>query len=530
MEPNKKRKLFNIFALIGLLLANLIFFLTIWLASKYDKVSLDQFIYQMKSSAAGANRSLAKSAWVRVGLYGIGLTALEALAFFLISGKFRKALHENKAYLKLCATRVCKFVTKRALPLALALLIISCTFFTMELNVVHYVKALATDSNFVEDEYVDPYSVQITFPEEKRNLIYIFLESMEVAYADTEAGGPITNNFIPELTQLAEENINFSHDADLGGAHSFSGTTWTAAALVSQTSGVAVQVPLTAGRFGGTDEDSTYMPGIVSIGEILEDAGYRQMFLMGSDSDFGGRDTYFTEHGNYEIVDTKALKAQGRLPEDYDVWWGFEDKKLWDYAKEELTQLSQGDQPFNFTMLTCDSHFPNGYRCEDCGEEYDAKYPNVLHCCSKKVVEFIDWCKEQPFYENTTIVLCGDHLTMDPNFFNDVNPEYKRTIYNCIINAPLEPVNEKNRVFGTFDMFPTTLAALGVEIEGNRLGMGTNLFSTVPTLAEEFGFEHVDYEFQKNSDFYNSKFLDMYEMPRTDEEFTGTSTETGTTE
>ena len=514
MIETRRRKLFNTLALIGLLLANLIFLLTIWLASKYDKVSLDQFVYQLKSSAAGANRSLKKSVWVRVGLYGVLLTFGEMLLFFIISGKLRKLLHENKVYLMLCATKVCRFVTQRALPLALALLLISMTFFTLELDVVHYVKALATNSSFVEDEYVDPYSVQINFPEQKRNLIYIFLESMEVTYADTEAGGPIIDNFIPELTQLAQDYINFSHDSDLGGAQSFSGTTWTAAALVSQTSGVAMQVPLTAGRYGGTDEDSQYMPGVVTIGEVLEDAGYKQVFIMGSDAEFAGRNTYFSSHGNYEILDTKALKAAGRLPEDYDVWWGFEDNKLWEFAKEELAQLSESDQPFNLTLLTCDSHFPNGYRCADCGREYKKKYPNVLHCCSKKIVEFIEWCQEQPFYENTTIVLCGDHLTMDPNFFKEVNLEYNRTIYNCIINAPQTPVNEKNRLFGTFDMFPTTLGALGVEIEGDRLGLGTNLFSATPTLAEEYGVEYVDYELQKNSDFYNSKFLQMYDMPR----------------
>ena len=513
MESSKKRKWIYIIALFGLLLANLIFLLTIWLANKYDKVSLDQFIYQLKSSAAGANRSLKKSAWIRVGLYGSLLTAGEAFIVFVLSGKFRKLLHENKAYIKLCTTKVCRFIVKRALPLAMCLLLISLVFFTMELNVVHYVKALATNSDFIETEYVDPTTVKMTFPEKKQNLIYIFLESMEVTYADREAQGPITDNFIPELTKLAEENINFSHDDDLGGAQSFSGTTWTAAALVSQTSGVAVQVPLNAGRFGGTDEDSEFMPGLPTIGEILEDAGYNQMFLMGSDADFGGRYTYFVDHGNYDILDTKALKEQGRLPADYDIWWGFEDKKLWEYAKEELTRLSQSGEPFNFTMLTCDSHFPNGYRCEDCGREYSKKYPNVLHCCSKKVMEFVEWCKQQPFYENTTIVLCGDHLTMDPKFFADVNPEYERTIYNCIINAPIDPVNEKNRVFGTYDMFPTTLAALGVEIEGDRLGLGTNLFSEKPTLAEEFGFDYVDYELQKNSDFYNSKCLNMYPMP-----------------
>ena len=518
LEQNSKRKWLNVLAVVGLLAANLIFLLTIWLANKYDKVSLDQFIYQLKSSAAGANRSLAKSVWVRVGLYGVLLTALEVFGYLLASGKLKKLMHENKVYLQLCTTKICRFITRRALPLAMAMLLISLTFFTLELNVVHYVTALSTDSSFIEENYVDPYSVELKFPQQKRNLIYIFLESMEVTYAEPAAGGPITANFIPELTQLAEENINFSHTDGLGGAHSFSGTTWTAAALVSQTSGVAVQVPLNAGRFGGADENSEYMPGVVSIGEILEDAGYNQMFLMGSDAEFGGRNTYFTDHGNYELLDTKALKAAGRLPEDYDIWWGFEDKKLWDYAKEELTRLGESDQPFNFTMLTCDSHFPNGYKCEDCGTEYAEKYPNVLHCCSIKVMEFIQWCQQQPFYENTTIVLCGDHLTMDPNFFADVNPEYKRSVYNCIINAPIDPVNEKNRTFGTFDMFPTTLAALGVEIEGDRLGLGTNLFSDQQTLAEIHGIEYVDYELQKNSDFYNSHFLNMYPMPEKKED------------
>ena len=164
MEQNKKRKWLNVLALVGLLAANLIFLLTIWLANKYDKVSLDQFIYQLKSSAAGANRSLAKSVWVRVGLYGALLTAAEVFGYFLVSGKLSKLLHQNKVYLKLCTTKICRFITRRALPLAMAMLLISLTFFTLELNVVHYVTALTTNSTFVEENYVDTYSVQLTFP------------------------------------------------------------------------------------------------------------------------------------------------------------------------------------------------------------------------------------------------------------------------------------------------------------------------------------------------------------------------------
>jgi phosphoglycerol transferase len=329
---------------------------------------------------------------------------------------------------------------------------------------------------------------------------------MEVTFGEPEAGGAIYENFIPELAQLAAENVNFSNDEGLGGAMSFAGTTWTAAAMVTQTSGVNVQVPLDAEYFGG---ENGYMPGLVSIGDILEAEGYNQTLLVGSDAGFGGREDYFREHGNYNIVDIKRLKERNWLPADYDVWWGFEDAKLFGVAKLELAALAAKGEPFNFTMLTCDTHFPDGYHCQKCQDEYPEQYPTVARCSSRMVYDFIRWIQEQPFYENTTIVISGDHLTMDPNFMQEVDENYLRTIYNCIINPAVEPVQEKNREFGTFDMMPTTLAAMGVKIQGDRLGLGTNLFSDKHTLAEMYGFEALDWELQKRSEFYNTRFLGL---------------------
>ncbi len=483
----------ELLVLLGLLAGNLIFFLTIWMASKYDKVTLDQFIYQMKSSAAGANRSLRNSALVRVGGYG----AASTMAMYL----FYRLCHWKRLNFRLT-----KFVVRRAMSLVLAIVLMASALFTVKLDLVQYVSAVASNSSFYEDHYVDPNEVQLTFPEEKRNLIYIFLESMENTFMETEAGGPIYENFLPELSQLAEENVNFSHDDDLGGALSFSGTTWTAAAMVTQTSGVNVQVPLNAEYYGG---EKGYMPGLTTIGQVLEAEGYSQTLLVGSDAEFGGRDAYFKEHGNYNIVDLNTLKDRGWLRQDYRKWWGFEDQKLFAAAKLELSAIAKQGQPFNFTLLTCDSHFPNGYRCKSCENEYPERYPTVMRCASRQIVDFVNWCKEQPWYENTTIVISGDHLTMDPKFMQDVDGNYIRTIYNCIINPAVEPVQEKNRVFGTFDMFPTTLAAMGVEIEGERLGLGTNLFSAKPTLAELYGFDTLDWELQKTSKFYNETFLGL---------------------
>ena len=89
----------------------------------------------------------------------------------------------------------------------------------------------------------------------------------------------------------------------------------------------------------------------------------------------------------------------------------------------------------------------------------------------------------------------------------DIDPEYTRSIYNCIIHAVSEPVKEKKRQFGTFDLFPTTLAALGVKIDGDRLALGTNLFSDRATLTEQFGYDFLVEELQKQSDFYDSELL-----------------------
>lgn len=505
-KANRKTLLRGLLVAVCLLAGNLLFFLTIWMASKYDKVTLDQFIYQLKSSAAGANRSLANSAIVRVGVYGVAAWLGQLVIYWLCSDRFLKFLRNIPLVRKLRSTRFSRFVARRAVALVLAVLIASASFFTVELNLVRFVSAATTESEFYEDHYVDPNYASLTFPEQKRNLIYIFLESMETTFGETEAGGPIYDNFIPELTQLAEENVNFSNDDGFGGALSFSGTTWTAAAMVTQTSGVNVQVPLNAEYYGG---ENGYMPGVTSIGEILDREGYNQTLLVGSDAEFGGRDAYFTEHGNYNIVDLNTLKERGWLRHDYRKWWGFEDAKLFNVAKLELAALYEQGEPFNFTMLTCDTHFPNGYKCYDCEKEYPERYPRVMRCSARKVMAFIEWCKEQPWYENTTIVLCGDHLTMDPNFMEGVDENYVRTVYNCIINPAVEPVNEKNREFGTFDMFPTTLAAMGVQIEGDRLGLGTNLFSAKPTLCELYGFETLDWEIQKKSEFYNTRFLGL---------------------
>lgn len=90
---------------------------------------------------------------------------------------------------------------------------------------------------------------------------------------------------------------------------------------------------------------------------------------------------------------------------------------------------------------------------------------------------------------------------MDSDFCEDVDPDYERKTYTCYINAAAEPATDQKRTFSTLDNFPTTLAAMGVKIEGDRLALGTNLFSDRPTLTEEVGLDNENRELEKKSTF-----------------------------
>ena len=506
-KEEKRRRAGYILAGVLLLLACVVFFATIWFLREYDDIRLDQILYQIKAPAEGTPSVYRFRAVFGVGFWSVLSAAVLFLSYMCVSGRVKKWITSYRRYEEYTTGKVCAFFRIHYIRIAAWLLVASFLFFCMKLNVGSYVVTTSIPSDFIEENYVKPETSLLKFPEQKRNLIYIFLESMENTYAQDPDGDGVANDYIAELTHLADTYVNFSENDGLGGALNYDGTTWTAAALVSQTSGLPVKVPLLSGNFGG--EDVPYMPGIISIGDLLKAQGYKQVFLMGSDAGFGGRRHYITEHGGYEIGDTKAMIAAGRLPEDYAEWWGYEDAKLFDFAKQTITELAAQDEPFNVTMLTADTHYPDGYICDNCEEKQDNHYANVLSCSSKRVYEFISWVQQQDFYENTTIIITGDHLTMDPEILESIDENYTRTIYNCIINSAVEPVQEKNRRFGVFDMFPTTLAAMGVEIKGDRLALGTNLFSEEKTLTEIYGREFLNDELQKNSEFYNETILDV---------------------
>lgn len=455
-----------------------------WMFATWTNLSMDELVYHLTAPLDGTNTDMI---WDYVRVCAVPtILVIFFLILILIAWRKKEKVHLFRGIINL---------------VALVGIIVMLGYTWTELGVGDYLKDQNTESKFIEDEYVDPTDVEVVFPEQKRNLIYIFLESMETTYSDVDDGGAFDENVIPELTEIAQTNEDFSGaDPKLNGGYSLAGTTWTLGAMFAQTSGLPLNISISANDM---DTQDSFFPGVTTLGDILSDAGYTQTLLIGSEAQFGGRKLYFQEHGNYEMEDYSYAIENGLIPSDYKVWWGYEDQKLFEFAKEKLLQLSQGDEPFNLTMLTVDTHFEDGYVCEQCPTEYDTQYSNVMACSSRQVGEFLKWIQQQDFYENTTIVISGDHPTMDSDYCAEIDQEgnYDRRVFTAYINAAAYAQDQQERTYSTFDNFPTTLAALGVQIDGDRLGLGTNLFSGTKTLLEEFGNSKVNDELKKKSEF-----------------------------
>ena len=486
---------------IGMGIAILLLFLGLalnygvyYLEKNFGDVPIGQLIYHIHTPLEGTNTSSF------VGI-AIVLGILFLFVLIVIAGVYKLLSKKGKSGTFLAWSGILGIV------LGIHAVGVACYHF----DFMNYLEYIGEDTTLYDDHYVDGRDIALTFPEKKRNLVYIYLESMEMTYANRESGGAMMENYIPELADIALENECFGDGEQLNGAYTLPGATFTMGALVAQTSGVPINESLVSNDAlnSNWESENNYLPGVWTIGDILNEQGYNQEFMIGSDGKFAGRSSYFEGHGNYDVFDYYTAIDKGYIDKDYYEWWGFEDQKLFEYAKNEIHKLSKEDAPFNFTMLTVDTHFTDGYVCDLCGQEYNDQYSNVIACSSTQVAEFLEWLSEQDFYEDTTVVISGDHLTMDSGYISRQGADsFDRRTYVAVVNgAAVNTQSNVRRKYTTVDLFPTTLAAMGVKIEGNRLGLGVNLYSSEKTLYEQYGKDYLDVELLKDSKLYRQKLL-----------------------
>ena len=478
--------------------------ITLFLYCVYSNMEFEAILFTMRFAAGGlaVEDLIAGTAILLIFLSVTGYISFHIIKCFRNDRLDVSDINTNGKYTLIMNGK------KRAAVIVISAVIMLCgiSFFSVQTGFMHYMCMKLGTSNIYETSYIKPDNSIITFCEKKNNLIYIYLESMENTYASKEAGGAMDKNYISELTELTkkEDSVSFSNTDKLGGPSVFvPSITFTMGSTIAQTTGISLNTHLLFHNI------KAKFPNTPTLEDILHDNGYNQLYIEGSKGEFSMYDVYVGRYDNSRAFDRKSAADEGYSDESADyIWkWGIEDQKLIEITKDLITDMSKKDEPFFVTMYTLDTHsYECGHRCPNCDDSIKNDYLASVNCTSRLVTDLVDWIKQQPYYENTTIILIGDHLGNKKTSMVDFDDDYLRTTYNCIINPVRTSASTNNRIFSSLDMFPTTLSAIGADIKGDRLGLGTDLFSKTPTLCEELGEEEYKLQLEQDSDFYNREF------------------------
>ena len=286
-----------------------------------------------------------------------------------------------------------------------------------------------------------------------KNLVWIYMESLERIYWDPKVFPGLT----PNLDRLRKQGLDFS------GLETFSGANYTMAGLFSSQCGV----PLFTSAFAGLDtvagnntDVTTFHPKIACFGDALHKAGYTQVYMGGAPIVFSNKGLFFRLHGYDEALGLRELEAEagGKLPES---GWGLDDSVLFKLALARYQKLEASGKPFNLTLLTLDTHPPDGRPSPDC-PKYAANNNSMLqavHCTDYLLGKFIDALSKQPDWKNTVVVVMSDHLMMR----NDAEPLFPEAYHRqpSLLVLNLGTGDRPARMYH-MDIAPTVLDLMGV--------------------------------------------------------------------
>ena len=272
-----------------LLFSIALFFALPWGFKNYPLQFQWNVFFVLAADTSGADSGTGKSI-----LFGFVIPALIVFAAFkLFMCVFVK--NEKKFMLIHKITTLCSFVVSVSILFVTAKMWI---YFKIARNIL----GKPSESNFYQENFVSEEDFRIIPAEQKRNLIYIFMESMEPGFTSIENGGLLRENLLPNIKQLAEENINFGDKNVMRGGINLQGTSWTVAGLFSKTSAVPYFSP-----FVTKNGKKQCLPKLKKLGDFLYEQDYNLVFSMGSKKQFEDRDIVL-EQQHFEIHDINWYK------------------------------------------------------------------------------------------------------------------------------------------------------------------------------------------------------------------------------
>lgn len=347
------------------------------------------------------------------------------------------------------------------------------------------------------------------------NVIYLHLESMQSFLIDYELEGEQVTPFLNSLVKNDNTMYfdNFYHQTAQG-------KTSDAEFMLENS-----LFGLPQGSAFITKGQNTFE----AAPSLLKDYGYTSAVFHGNNGSFWNRNIIYNQFGYDEFFDESSYDtADSKNMAEY----GLMDKPFFEQSESLLETLPQ---PFYTKFITVAHHFP--YKIDQdlatigkatTGDASVDNYFQTARYADEAIEQFFTYLKESGLYENTMIVMYGDHYGISDNHNNAMEQIIGEEV-TPVVNADLQRVplfihvpgmeGGVNHTYGgQIDLLPTVLHLLGVETK-NNIHFGTDLLSE----------EHSEIVPFRNGNFVSPTIYSLdgkYYDPKTGEELDESQLET----
>ncbi|MGJ7921248.1 LTA synthase family protein [Neobacillus sp. LXY-4] len=342
--------------------------------------------------------------------------------------------------------------------------------------------------NFTQSNYAEP-NPKYFGAAKGMNVIYLHLESIQEFLIDYKLHGEEVTPFLNSLTR--EKNTlyfdNFFHQTAQG-------KTADAEFMLENS-----LFGLPQGSAFTTKGLNTYQAAPAILGQ----QGYTSAVFHGNSGSFWNRNEIYKSFGYNKFFDSNyyQMKAEDLAP------YGLMDKP---FFAESIPLLETLPQPFYTKFITVSNHYP--YPIDEqlasiapntTGDKSVDSYFQTARYADEALAQFFIYLKESGLYDNSVIVMYGDHYGISENhnqamelvLGKEITPFENAGLQRVplFIHVPGMDGGINHTYGGQTDLLPTLLHLLGVETK-NYVQMGTDLLSE----------QHDDVVAFRNGDFVSS--------------------------
>ena len=184
-----EKKIKNVLTFLILLLASVIIIGSIYYAKEYPEQDFDQVLYYALNGVETAAPTVINSV-IAVCIVPVGVLSMLLYIFTIRDVEIKRyctyKFKGKDKKIQIFPIKITAYHRKKYL-IVVTLVALIVAVFCLKINI--YLKNKILSTKIFEDYYVDGKNINITFPEQNRNLILIVSESMENTLLSKDNGG-----------------------------------------------------------------------------------------------------------------------------------------------------------------------------------------------------------------------------------------------------------------------------------------------------------------------------------------------------